>query len=413
MQKKHLIVIAVLAVCLALIFSAGCTSNTSSGDSSSPATQATDYVATVNILEIPAGSQINSLSLGQIDGMMTWQPNVSVAKVSGLGKVASYSQDLPRNDGGSWEDHTCCVFGANSNGVENKDLATVLTGLMLLGNQYITDYPNKSAEAVANWMYGTTPLEYNGKTISGEDIIKDSLPTINFSTEITDEWLNSNAEFLEIQRSLGVISNNLKSTSKEETEKLVYDFTAYEAAKNVIDSNGKFPTPTSGEIGIGYLLSDHDSPLFVLLKNWEYFQKNYNTYLKPSSNSDGPVTSAELYVNGTKVCDVHLVQANGGPELMTSLQTNNIQYAIAGTPPYLSSIDIQPGLKILSPIMTEGSALVVSASAPVTNWDEFVAWAVKRSAEGNNLKIAIPQSNSIQDVQLKSALESAKIKYQK
>jgi len=408
MQKKHLIVIGVLALCLVLCISAGCTSTSSSGSNSSTNSE---YVATVDILQIPAGSQINSLSLGQIDGMMTWQPNVSVAKVSGVGTVVSYSQNLPRDDGGSWKEHTCCVFGANSKGIENKELATVLTGMMLLGNQYIADHPVESTKAVANWMYGTTPLSINGKSIAGEEVISNSLPTINFSTEITEKWLNSNYEFLETQRSLGAISNNLASTSKTDTAKLIYDFTSYEAAKKIIDNKGKFPTPTSGKIGIGYLLSDHDAPLFVLVKNWEYFKEKYNTYLKPKSDKDGAVNFAELYVNGEKVCDVDLVVANAGPELMTALQSNNIQYAIAGTPPYLSSIDIQTGLKILSPIMTEGSALVVNASAPVKNWDDFVKWAIQRSAEGNNLKIAIPQPNSIQDIQLQSAIKSAKIKY--
>ncbi len=96
---------------------------------------------------------------------------------------------------------------------------------------------------------------------------------------------------------------------------------------------------------------------------------------------------------------------------MTMLQTNAIQYAIAGTPPFLSSIDTQPGLKILAPIMTEGSALVVAADAPANNWDEFVAWAKESSAAGKNLIIAIPQVKSIQDVQLKDALESAGLVY--
>ncbi|HJJ28302.1 MAG TPA: ABC transporter substrate-binding protein [Methanocorpusculum sp.] len=401
MQKKFLMLTAAVVFCLAAVLTAGCVSDTGT----------TGYVAAVDVVQIPAAQQISSLSLGTVDAMVNWQPFVAASTVSGIGKVVSYSQDMPRADGGSWAEHTCCVFGANKQGLENEDLATTLTGLMLAANDYITENPDDAAVYVADWMYGNTDPEYGGKTVKGVDILKASLPTIKFSTEVTDTWKNSNYEFLGIQRDLGAIVKNLKSTSKEETEELIYDFTPYTAAKKILDEKSAFPTPTSGEIEIGYLLSDHDAPLFVLIKNWQYFKDNYNAYLKPVSEKAGAVDKAELYVNGEKVCNVKLVQGNGGPYLMTMLQSNSIQFAVAGTPPFLSSIDTQTGLKILAPIMTEGSGLVVSKDAPANNWDEFVAWAKEASASGKNLVVAIPQTNSIQDVQLKSALESANIEY--
>ncbi|MDO5845146.1 MAG: ABC transporter substrate-binding protein, partial [Methanocorpusculum sp.] len=100
--------------------------------------------------------------------------------------------------------------------------------------------------------------------------------------------------------------------------------------------------------------------------------------------------------------------------LMTLLLQDNIQYAVAGTPPYVSAIDQSSdgmGLKILSPIMMNGSGLVVSNDSPATNWNSFVEWIKARSAEGKNVIIADPQRGSIQDVQIKAALESAGIKY--
>ena len=400
MQKKMLFAGAAVLVALAVIFTAGCVG----GDTSSGK-------PTVELVEIAAGQQINSLALGQVDGMINWQPNVAAATVSGIGKVVSYSQDLPRADGKTWKDHTCCVFGANKAGLENKDLATVLTGLMLLGNKYINDYPEKSAELAADWLYGSSKPTFGDKSVDGVDILKASLPTIRFSTEITPEWLASNTEFLEIQRNLGTIVSNLRSTSEEDTKALVYDFAPYDAAKKIIDSKDKFPVPTSEGISIGYLQSDHDAPLFIIIKDWKYFKDNYGVYLKPVSEKVGPVEEAELYVNDKKVCTVKLIAGSGGPNLMSLLQTNGIQYAVAGTPPFLNSIDTQPGLKIVSPIMTEGSALLVSANAPANNWNEFVTWAKQRNAEGKDLLIAVPQVNSIQDVQIKAALDSAGLAY--
>lgn len=401
MQKKFLILLAAAVLCLAVVLTAGCV--TDNGN--------TNYAATVEVVQIPAAQQISALSLGTVDAMVNWQPFIAASTVSDIGKVVSYSQDMPRSDGGSWKEHTCCVFGANKQGLENKDLSTVLTGLMLAANDYISQHPDEAATYVSNWMYATTDPEYGGKTVKGVDILKASLPTIKFSTAVTDTWKNSNYEFLGIQRNLGAITNNLKSTSKEETEALIYDFTPYTAAKKILDAKSAFPTPKSDEISIGYLLSDHDAPLFVLVKDWQYFKDNYNAYLKPESDKAGSVDKAELYVNGNKICDVKLVQGNGGPYLMTLLQSNQLQFAVAGTPPFLSSIDTQTGLKILSPIMTEGSGLVVGKNAPANNWNEFVSWAKQASASGKNLVVAIPQTNSIQDVQLKSALTSANIEY--
>ncbi|HJJ36552.1 MAG TPA: ABC transporter substrate-binding protein [Methanocorpusculum sp.] len=400
MQKKSLLVLLGILVLFAAIISAGCTST----DPEHPI---------VEIVEITSAQQINSLALGQIDGMINWQPNVAATELAGIGTVISYSQDLPRPDNKTWEDHTCCVFGCNEDGLENTDMATVLTGLMLLGNAYVNEYPNESAESVSNWMYGTTDPTFGTETLEGIDIITKSLPTINFKTDITEKWLDSNYEFIEIQRDLNIIMDNLASLPRNETEELIYDFGPYAAAKKIIDENGKFPEPVSETIKIGYLLSDHDAPLFVLLKNWEYFANKYNTYLKPTKEKDGAISKAELYVNGKKICDVELIQGSGGQNLMTVMQTNEIQYAIAGSSPYFTSIDIQPDLKILSPIMTEGSALMVDINAPATTWDEFVQWALQRNAEGNPLLIATPQFNSIQDVQLRYALESAGITYQK
>ncbi|HJJ35915.1 MAG TPA: ABC transporter substrate-binding protein, partial [Methanocorpusculum sp.] len=304
---------------------------------------------------------------------------------------------------------------ANEDGLKNKELATVLTGLMLLGNTFVVEHPEEAAASVSNWMYGTTDPTFGSTTVKGIDIIKTSLPTIRFSTELTQAWKDSTYEFVETQRDLGTLVKNLKSTSREETEKLLYDFEPYYAAKEIIDGKGTFPEPVSGKITIGSLRSDHDSPLYVLLKNWEYFRDNYNTYLKPASASTkaGPVANAELYVNGKKICNVDIVEGSGGPNIMTLLQTGQAEYAIAGAPPFISSIDTRTGIKILSPIMTEGSGFLVGADAPVNTWDEFAAWAIKRSAEGKNLVIAVPQYNSIQDVMMKYALESAGLAYVK
>lgn len=399
MHKKHLLILGALLVCVLAVFAAGCVDEPSSGDE-----------PTVEILITGAGTMPGMLATEAIDGYIIWQPFVAVGVEGDVGKVVSYSQDLP--PAGMWKEHTCCAVGANSEGLKNSDLAASIVALTILGNKYINEYPDKAAEQTADWLFSKQDMNYGEISVNSVDAMKASIPTIMFSSVVTDSWLKSNDEFILSQRELGLVTGKLSSTTIEESRDLLYDFGPYESATKQIN-DGVFVTPAkTGKISIGYLPSDHDAALFVLLKDWQYFKDNYNTYLKPKADKSGKITEAELYVNGEKVADVDLVEGTGGPQLMTLLSQNTIQYAIAGTPPYISAIDKASGnveLKILSPIQLEGSGLVVSSSSPANNWDEFVAWVKERSLAGNNVVIGDPQMGSIQDVQLKAALKGAGI----
>ncbi|MDO9523160.1 MAG: ABC transporter substrate-binding protein [Methanocorpusculum sp.] len=399
MQKKLILIFMAFVMCVMVVFTAGCTDPGSDN-------------ATVEILYTGAGTMPGLLATGQIDGYINWQPFVAVALEGNIGKVISYSQDLPPE--GTWKNHTCCVFGANSKALENPDVASSLTALMILGNKYINDYPDKAAVLTADWLFSSQNLTYGNVTVSSIDVMKTSIPTIKFSSEVTESWMDSNEAFIQSQRELGLVTAKLASTSKDESAAILYDFGPYDSAVAQVES-GIFitPAPTS-TISIGYLPSDHHAPLFVLLKDWEYFKNTYNCYLKPVTEKTGKITDAELYINGQKVADVKLVEGTGGSQLMTLLQQNAIQYALAGTPPFISAVDKSTGdmsLKILSPIMLEGSGLVAYLSSPANDWDGFVAWVKSRSAEGKNVVLGDPQLGSIQDVMLKSALDYAGIAY--
>lgn len=402
MQKKALFAVtavAVVAIVCAAVAVSGCIDN-KSGD------------AKVELLYSGAGSMPGLLSTGQVDGYIIWQPFVAVADVSGIGKVVSYSEDLP--PAGTWTDHTCCVFGANSKAIENKELSTSLTALMTLANKYINDNPEKAALLTADWLFANQKMNYGDVSVSSEDVMRASIPTIKFSSDVTDKWKKSNYDFVLSQRELGIVKSKLASTDEAATNDLLYEFSIYESAVKQIEE-GKFATPAkSSAVSIGYLPSDHDAPLFVLIKDWTYFKDNYNCYLKPTEEKAGKISNAELYINGEKVCDVKLVEGSAGPALMTLLQQNQIQYAVAGTPPFVTAIDQSSGentLKILSPIMMNGSGLVVSNGSPAKDWNSFIEWVKARSAEGKNVVIADPQLGSIQDVQIKAALESSGIAY--
>lgn len=399
MQKKLILIFMAFVMCVMVVFTAGCTDPGSDN-------------ATVEILYTGAGTMPGLLATGQIDGYINWQPFVAVALEGDIGKVISYSQDLPPE--GTWTNHTCCVFGANSKALDDSDVASSLTALMILGNKYINDYPDNAAVLTADWLFSSQNLTYGNVTVSSIDVMNSSIPKIKFSSEVIESWMDSNEAFIQSQRDLGLVTAKLASTSKGESAAILYDFGPYDSAVAQVES-GIFitPAPTS-TISIGYLPSDHHAPLFVLLKDWEYFKNTYNCYLKPVTEKTGKITDAELYINGKKVADVKLVEGTGGSQLMTLLQQNAIHYALAGTPPFISAVDKSTGdmsLKILSPIMLEGSGFVASLSSPANDWNGFVAWVKSRSAEGKNVVLGDPQLGSIQDVMLKSALDYAGIAY--
>ncbi|HOP09842.1 MAG TPA: hypothetical protein PLC12_06460, partial [Candidatus Methanofastidiosa archaeon] len=88
MHKK---LILAMIVCLGIL-SSGCISD---GDSTTPVVEIV-YMS-------GCGNMPSALSNDLIDAYIAWQPNVAIAEVAGIGKVISYSKDLPPE--GKWQDH--------------------------------------------------------------------------------------------------------------------------------------------------------------------------------------------------------------------------------------------------------------------------------------------------------------------
>lgn len=394
MKITHVCAISVVLLCAVLI--AGCTTP------SPPSSKAGE----VSLLYTSVGQMPQLLATEQIDGYMAWQPFVAVAKVTGMGTIVSYSQDLPPRP--VWEDHSCDSLVGRDDVINNNPvLADTLAVILVRATDYTRENPDRAAAASAEWIFGSSNLTFGNITVSPLDVEKASIPTIKFVNEPSAQWIASNDRFIDALADINYITGTLANTSPADRMPLLYNFGPYESAKaSIKDKKNPLPAGRTDSISIGYLLSDHDAPLFVAIKEWQYFNDTYGIALKPAAASAGKVDSAEIIVNGNKVADVQLVKGESGAQLMTLMGSNSIDYAIAGTPPTITAIDKGTPLRILFPLHTEGSGLVVTnrASLKENDWEGFISWV---KSAGRPVKIAVAPKGSIQDVQLRYALEQS------
>jgi ABC-type nitrate/sulfonate/bicarbonate transport system substrate-binding protein len=395
MHRTTVFIVGLLVIAALLV--AGCTQTPPSSEN-----------ATVQLIYANAGQMPQLLATEQIDGYMIWQPFVAVGDVSGLGKVVSYSQNLPPPR--IWEDHSCDSLVARDVVLLGEPgITNALSAALIASTNYTRDNPERAAEICADWIFGGGNLTFGNVTVSSLAVERESIPTIRFTTDPSQQWMHSNILFVQALHDLGYVTGILANASEEQINTSLYDFGPYESAKGMIQNKSVVaPAGGSKRIAIGYLLSDHDAPLFVAVKEWQYFNDTYGVALKPVSEKAGRVEAAELLVNGQKVADVTFVQGEGGAQLMTLMASNALDYAVAGTPPTISAIDKGTPIKILFPLHTEGSGLVVTSRAPVDGWDSFIAWVKTTSTPTKPVIIATVQG-SIQDVQLRYALEQSNI----
>jgi ABC-type nitrate/sulfonate/bicarbonate transport system substrate-binding protein len=392
MKALHLLLIGCLAV---LLLAAGCTT----------APKATGDVAI--LYTKGTGPMPTLLATKQIDGYIAWQPFVEVAPVAHIGKVITYSGDLPPDD--RWKNHPCCVLAARQDLMaSNPALVDAMSAATILATDYISANPAESADIVADWLAGRGNFTYGNVTVSSVDVLNRAFPTVKFVNEPTEQWKEGQVEFIYALRELGALTGSLANTTDAQSKAILFDDGPYDRASSMIEA-GAITVPPAEEkpVGVGYLLSDHDASLFVAVKKWQYFNDTYGIALKPQNPSATRPELVDLLVQGKKVATLKLIPGDAGPQLMQLASTDAIKFAYVGNPPTISAIDKGTPVKILMALNTEGSGVVVVTDSPATDWDSFVSWAKERSAAGKPVRIAAPGKGSIQDVMLRYALEES------
>lgn len=395
MIMRSVEVIVAIGILIAGIIVTGCVSSPQSAN-------------TVGILYTSGtGPMPTLLATNQIDGYIAWQPFVEVAPVAGIGKVVSYSQNFPPDD--RWKNHPCCVVTARDDLVaQHPELVNTLTAALILSTDYIRNHPDEAADIVADWLAGKGNFTYGNISVSSVEVLNRAIPTVGFVNNPSEQWMAGNLEFVYALRELNTLTGSLKNSTDNETKSLLFNTGPYYQAQMMI-TNGSIPVPpkVTGQIGVGYLMSDHHAALFMAVKKWDYFNSTYGIALKPQDLTKTRPDIVDLIVKGQKVAELKLIPADAGPQLMQLAATNTIQFALVGNPPAISAIDKGTPIKILMAANTEGSGLVVTENAPVTGWDSFVTWAKQRAASGTPVKIAAPGKGSIQDVMLRYSFEES------
>jgi NitT/TauT family transport system substrate-binding protein len=406
MKSMKIPAIALIAVALLLLI-AGCTQPVGTPPTTTvPGTQAGTEV---DVLYSGFGTMPTLMASKQIDAYIAWQPYVEVAPMAGFGKVLSYSGDLPPDS--KWKNHPCCVFVTiSSMEKENPELVNAMTALMMLSTDYINTHQEESGAIVADWLAGKSNFTYGDISVSSEQAMTRAIYTVNFTNAPTDTWQNGILQFMYAQRELGVLNGTLKTASDADAKAILFDTVPYQNAKQMIQNKHIVTPPkASRQLGFGYLLSDHDTMLFVAVKKWQYFNDTYGIALKPRDPTQNRPEIADLIVNGQPVAEVKLISAEFGGPLMQLAATNAIQFSIVGNPPVIATVDKGNPVKIIMAANLEGSGVVVSADSPAHDWPSFFAWAKQRADAGKPLRIADPGKGSIQDILLKYSMKESNL----
>jgi NitT/TauT family transport system substrate-binding protein len=409
MKKIGITVIALVAIVLVLI-TAGCTQPAGQTGTTTAAPTPAGKAEVSILYSKGVGPMPMLLATKQVDGYIAWQPFVSIATESGIGKVVTYSGQLPPE--GSNVNHPCCVlFATDDLLARNPDLVAAVSGLTQASSRYINDHPDEAAQLEADFLVGKGNFTYGNVTVSSITVLNKAFPTVRYTNDPSPDWVNGTKGFVSTQIQLGYITSNLKNTTSDQLDSILFNFAPYQSGKVVL-TGGRLKTPAKEQkqLAIGYLNGDmHSAALSIALKKWQYFNDTYGVALKPRDPTQTRPEIADLIVNGVPVAEVKLVGGDAGPQVTQMAATNVVQMGYIGVPPTVAGIDKGIPLKIINPVNTEGSGLVVDMSAPASDWKSFVAWAQQRTAEGKPLVIAAPGKGSIQDVMLQYALKDSGI----
>ena len=150
---------------------------------------------------------------------------------------------------------------------------------------------------------------------------------------------------------------------------------------------------------VGYVFTTHHTPLIVAATKAGAF-KGQGVHLRSVADKE----RYELMSGDEPVAILDLVVAKSGSETATLFAQKHLDLAMASVTAIMAGVDQGTRVKVLSPMQTEGMALVVAKDSPLTGWDSFVA---KAGQAKEPLKVGYHSPTSAPKIVLEGALRQA------
>jgi ABC-type nitrate/sulfonate/bicarbonate transport system substrate-binding protein len=356
---------------------------------------------TVYLLYASAGSLPQLLNTGQIDAFLVWEPIVSNAELSGIGKRIAVPADLPPY--GKWDNAAINELVLRRDVIARyPDVSALLSALTTAGINRTREDPALAGNITAAWVFGDTPILTPVGSLDPLDVERHSFANMNFTATA-------------MPPDSGIVQSVLATTSGAAYDpRSMMDPAVAERGVEFLEGSRQY-TP-AGEIpllGIGYIPStDNYAPLYVMVKDSAYFCDRYGFCLVPDDPDQDRPVACTLFVNNTPAARINLVPGQSGGGIMTTIGQGALDGAFVGSVPAELQIGLGNPAVLVESVNTGGSGLVVAPDAPCSDWTGFVRWATARSAAGSPVVIATVQSSIQEDmVREACAYENITVKF--
>jgi ABC-type nitrate/sulfonate/bicarbonate transport system substrate-binding protein len=340
----------------------------------------------VSLLYASAGTMPQLLNTHQIDAFLIWEPVVSNAELSGIGKRIAVPADLPPP--GKWDNAAINVLVLRRNIIRDEpEIASLLSALTTAAIERTEEEPALAENITAAWVFGNKPILTPVGSLNPLEVERHSFANMVFTADAT------------LPES-GIVQSAVEAQKRTYDPTAMVDTSVAEQGRLIL--NGSRPPRPGGSmptIGIGYIPStDNYAPLYVMVKDAPYFCNRYGFCLVPDNPAESRPVACTLMVNGTPAAHIRLVPGQSGGGIMTTIGQNALDGAFVGSVPAELQIGLGNPSSVIQSINTGGSGLVVGPDAPCTDWHGFVRWAEVRSAAGRPLVIATVQSSIQEDM---------------
>ncbi|MFA6362022.1 ABC transporter substrate-binding protein [Methanoregula sp.] len=367
-----LVIASCLLVSLLILLSFGTVPGLSSPTSASPS---------VYLLYASAGTMPQLLNTHQIDAFLVWEPVVSNAELSGIGKRVAVPSDLPPP--GKWDAAAINVLVLRNDTIEQyPDISALLSALTMAAINRTNDDPARAEKITAAWVFGDEPILTPVGSLEPLAVEQRSFNNMVFTATAVPADSG-------IVKSVAAVAPDADNPGA-----VVLRGLAFLNGSAVPRIPENIPT-----LNIGYIpSSDNYAPLYVMVKDSQYFCDRYNFCLVPDSPSASRPVACTLLYNGTPMAHVTLEPGQSGGGIMTTIGQKALEGAYLGSVPAELQIGLGNPATIIQSINTGGTGLVVANTAPCNDWDGFVRWAKIRSAAGKPVVIATVQSSIPEDM---------------